>query len=55
MDNNQIKNKIVQDKNKEIILNVALILNKELFNDNEISYKMYKTVEEGILKQIKKI
>lgn len=40
-------------KNKEITLNVALTLNKELFNENKISYKMFKYTEESILKELK--
>lgn len=43
----------VKKKNKEIILNVALYLNKELFDENKISYKMFKYTEENILKELK--
>lgn len=54
MDSNQIiKNKEIKNKNKEILLNVALFLNKELFDENKISYKMSKYAEEKILKEIK--
>ena len=43
----------VKNKNKEILLEVALTLNKELFNENKISYKMFKYTEENILKKLK--
>jgi len=46
--------KEVENENKELLLNVALFLNKELFNENKISYKMYKYSEENILKELKK-
>lgn len=45
--------KEVKNKNKEILLEVALTLNKELFNENKISYKMFKYAEENILKELK--
>lgn len=45
--------KEVKNKNKEILLEVALTLNKELFNENKISYKMFKYTEENILKELK--
>ncbi len=44
----------VKYKNKEILLEVALSLNKELFDENKISYKMFKYTEENILKELKK-
>lgn len=47
MNNNTVKN-----KNKEILLEVSLKLNKELFNENKISYKMFKYTEENILKEL---
>ena len=54
MNNNSFfKIKEVIDKNKEIILEVALTLNNELFNENKISYKMFKYTEENILKELK--
>lgn len=43
---------IIKNKNKEILLNVALSLNKELYDESKISYKMYKYTEENILKEI---
>ncbi len=43
----------VKYKNKEILLEVALSLNKELFDENKISYKMFKYTEENILKELK--
>ena len=51
--NNLMRSKEVKNKNKEILLEVALTLNKELFNENKISYKMFKYTEENILKELK--
>lgn len=45
--------KEVKYKNKEILLEVALSLNKELFDENKISYKIFKYTEENILKELK--
>ena len=54
MNNNYLKeNKKIKNKNKEILLNVALYLNKELFDENRISYKMFKYTEKNILKELK--
>ncbi len=54
MDSNDIiKSAEVKCKNKEILLEVALSLNKELFDENKISYKMFKYTEENILKELK--
>ena len=54
MNNNYLMgSKAVKNKNKEILLEVALTLNKELFNENKISYKMFKYTEESILKELK--
>ncbi len=50
-----LKEKSFQNKNKEIILELALSLNQELFDENKISYKMFKYTEENLLKQIKNI
>ena len=43
----------IKIKNKEILLEIALTINKELFNENKISYKTYKYTEENILKELK--
>lgn len=51
--NNIIESRKVKYKNKEIFLNIALFLNKELFDENKISYKMFKYTEENILKALK--
>ncbi len=48
-----MRSKEVKYKNKEILLEVALSLNKELFYENKISYKMFKYTEENILKELK--
>ena len=54
MDNNHlIESEEVKNKNKVIMLEVALTLNKELFNENIISYKKFKYAEENILKALK--
>lgn len=50
--NNIMRSEKVKSKNKEILLNVALTLNKELFDENKISYKMFKYTEENILKEL---
>ncbi len=50
---NIMRSKEVKYKNKEILLNVALSLNKELFDEKKISYKMFKYTEENILKELK--
>lgn len=50
---NQLSNfNNIKTKNKEILLEVALTINKELFNEKKISYKTYKYTEENILKEI---
>lgn len=48
-----IKSREVKNKHKEILFEVALSLNKELFDENKISYKMFKYTEENILKELK--
>ena len=54
MNNNYLNlNKEIKNKNKEILLEVAITLNKELFDENKISYKMFKYTEENILKEMK--
>lgn len=54
MNNNYLMgSKEVKNKNKEILLEVALTLNKGLFNENKISYKMFKYTEDNLLKEIK--
>lgn len=51
----QIKEKNTSKKKKEILLEVSLSINKELYNENKISYKMYKWAEEKILKELKEM
>lgn len=53
MNINYAEDKERKEKNKKILLNVALHINKELFNENKISYKMFKYTEENILKELK--
>lgn len=50
--NDTIGSKEIKYKNKEILLEVALTLNKELFDERNISYKMFKYTEENILKEL---
>lgn len=50
--NDTIGSKEIRYKNKEILLEVALTLNKELFDERNISYKMFKYTEENILKEL---
>lgn len=38
--------------NKIIILKIAFIINKELYDENKITYQIYKHVETRILKEI---
>lgn len=49
-----IQSEKVKSKNEKIILEVALYLNKELFDENIISYKIYKYTEQNILKELRK-
>lgn len=51
--NDTTKRKDVKHKKKEVLLNVALTLNKELFDEHIISYKMFQYTEENILKELK--
>ena len=37
---------------QNITLNIALKINKELYDENKISYKMFKYTEENLLKKI---
>lgn len=39
-------------ENKDIILKLALVLNKELFDSNKISFKLFKYTNEEILKKL---
>lgn len=49
------KEKIIKEKNKIIILELALQINEELFNEKKINYQMFKYTEENILKKLKNI
>lgn len=40
---------------ENVILEVALFVNKELFNDGKISYRMFKYTEDEIIKRINNI
>ncbi len=50
-----IDNEEIKKKNKEILLEVASSLNKELFEENKISYKIFKYAEENILKDLNQV
>lgn len=52
MQNSFIYNKVTNNKNNEIIIELALSINKELFNEHKISYKMFKLTEESLLRQL---
>lgn len=43
----------VKNRNKRILLEVALFLNKELFDEKKISYKLFKITEDNILRELK--
>lgn len=36
----------------KIILKVALVFNKKLYEENQISYQMYKYTEDNLLKEL---
>lgn len=55
IDDNFSINKEVKNKNKAILLEVALSINKEMFDENKISYKIFKYAEENILKELKSL
>ena len=44
----------IKNKNREIILEIALSINKELFEEGNISYGTFKQVESNILRELKK-
>ncbi len=50
--NSFIESKKTNDKNNKIIIELAISINKELFNEHKISYKMFKSTEEILLKQL---
>lgn len=41
------------DSKYEIYLEIALIINKSLYNDKKISYHIYKMTEDKLLQSIK--
>lgn len=45
---------IMKDKNKDILIKVLLKLNKDLFDNNYITYQSFKSTEEKILKNLMK-
>ena len=42
----------MKSKNKKVIYELSLIINKEMLEDNYISYKTYKYTEDNILKKL---
>lgn len=52
MNNDILEDKDIKNKNKEIFLKIALTLNKELYEEKVISYKIFKYTEENILKKL---
>lgn len=43
---------IINNFNHKILLELALYLNQELFNEHKISYQIYKYTESGILGEL---
>ena len=39
---------------EKIVYKIALIINKDLYEENKISYKMYKNAEKEIFKNLNK-
>ena len=39
--------------NKQLILELSLLVNKELLKENKINYQLYKKTENYLLKQLK--
>ena len=37
---------------RELLNNIALMSNSELFNENKITYKMFKYTEDKLIKEI---
>ncbi len=52
---NIMKEENIKFNDTEIVLEVALFLNKQLFDEQKISYKMFKYTEEHILKEFNNI
>ena len=45
---------IVQaEQKRKIVLELILFINKELYKEEKISYKIFKTTEENILKKLR--
>ena len=43
----------LSSEKKQLLLKVALLFNKELFEEKHISYQLYKSTEESIFKELK--
>ena len=39
--------------NKQLIIELSLLVNKELLTENKINYQLYKKTEDYLLKQLK--
>lgn len=48
-----INNNKIKKKNRQLILDIALFLNKEMLNEKKIPYQTYKRTEEALLKKEK--
>lgn len=44
-----------QKNNKKINLEIALIINKELYEEKRITYKVFENTEKQLLKQLKEL
>ena len=42
-------------KEEQLLLEISLIMNKELYNNNSITYQEYLNAQEYILKKINKV
>lgn len=41
------------DSNNQIYIELALAINKQMYDDNEISYNIFKITEDILLKKVK--
>ena len=48
-----IKNKKNIDSNNQLYIELALAINKQMYDDNEISYNIFKITEDTLLKKVK--
>ena len=48
-----IKNKKNIDSNNQLYIELALAINKQMYDDNEIPYNIFKITEDTLLKKVK--